>query len=288
MPADFPADIPVLESLTFDGWFNRLRSRVDFDTPRGPTPGRIDTDGYGPGFSVARFSGIIDTVFFNVTVPIDWETTWSMKVCRVRSLGSGEEAESKSRRVGEALVRDLRRQMASNVIVRQHDIATEPLLREHFDVVHARAVLQHVPTRDEVVTKLVDSLKPGGRLVIEDGTFLGFGQQALPEPYQTIHRIMSEGSLDERRDPNFGLRALDLMRSVGLVDLDVQGDVWAMRPHEPSGEWWFLALERAMPIMVGAGVVTEADGKIALEQVRSEGFVILSPTSIATMGRKPL
>ena len=59
MPADFPADIPVLESPTFDGWFNRLRSRVDFDTPRGPTPGRIDTDGYDPGFSVARFSGII-------------------------------------------------------------------------------------------------------------------------------------------------------------------------------------------------------------------------------------
>lgn len=179
-------------------------------------------------------------------------------------------------------------EMPSNVIVRQHDVATDPLPQEHFDIVHARAVLQHVPTRDEVVAKLVDALKPGGWLVIEDGTFLGFGQQALPEPYQTIHKIMAEGSLDEWRDPNFGLRALDLMRAVGLVELDVQGDVWAMRPHDASGEWWFLALERAMPIMVGAGVVTEADGKIALEQVRSGGFVMLSPTSIATLGRKPL
>ncbi len=98
---------------------------------------------------------------------------------------------------------------------------------------------------------------------------------------------MSAGSLDEWRDPNFGLQALDRMRAVGLVDLDVVGDVWAMRPHEPSGEWWFLALERAIPYMVTAGVVNEADGQLALEQVRAEGFVMMSPASIATLGRKP-
>ena len=78
-------------------------------------------------------------------------------------------------------------EMPSNVIVRQHDIATDSLPREHFDIIHARAVLQHVPTRDEVVGQLVDALKPGGWLLVEDGTFLGFGQQGLPEPYKTIH-----------------------------------------------------------------------------------------------------
>ncbi|MDE0065990.1 MAG: methyltransferase domain-containing protein [Acidimicrobiaceae bacterium] len=178
-------------------------------------------------------------------------------------------------------------EMPANVIVREHDIENDSLPRGHFDVVHARAVLQHVPSRDEVVGKLVEALKPGGWLVIEDGTFLGFGEQGLPEPYKTIHQIMSAGSLDEWRDPNFGLQALDRMRAVGLVDLDVVGDVWAMRPHEPSGEWWFLALERAIPYMVTAGVVNEADGRLALEQVRAEGFVMMSPASIATLGRKP-
>ena len=178
-------------------------------------------------------------------------------------------------------------EMPSNVIVRQHDIATDSLPREHFDIIHARAVLQHVPTRDEVVGQLVDALKPGGWLVIEDGTFLGFGQQGLPEPYKTIHQVMSAGSLDEWRDPDFGLQVLDRMRSVGLVELDVVGDIWAMRPREPSGEWWFLALERALPYMVTAGVVEEADGQAALQQVRAEGFVMMSPASIATLGRKP-
>jgi len=178
-------------------------------------------------------------------------------------------------------------EMPSNVIVRRHDLATDRLPREHFDIIHARAVLQHVPTRDEVIGKLVDALKPGGWLVVEDGTFLGFGQQGLPEPYKTIHQIMAAGSLDEWRDPDFGLQVLDRMRSVGLVELDVVGDVWAMRPHEPSGEWWFLALERAIPYMVAEGVVDESDSRAAVEQVRAEGFVMISPASIATLGRKP-
>lgn len=100
------ATVPELEELRFDGYFTSLRARVDFDTPRGPQPGRIDTDSYGPGFSVARFSGIVDTMFFNVTVPIDWENTRSVKLYR-----------AKDRRVGEAQVRNLKTQMAEDNVI---------------------------------------------------------------------------------------------------------------------------------------------------------------------------
>ncbi|MEQ8840997.1 MAG: methyltransferase domain-containing protein [Acidimicrobiales bacterium] len=177
--------------------------------------------------------------------------------------------------------------MPDNVIVREHDIATDPLPREHFDIVHARAVLQHVPSREEVIPKLIEALKPGGWLVLEDGQFLGFGEQGLAEPYRSIHQIISAGGQEEWRDPNFGLQILDRMRAHGLVDLDIVGDLWAMRPGEPSGEWWFMALERAIPHLVAAGMVTEEDGDAAMAQVRAPGFVMLSPASIATIGRKP-
>ncbi len=78
------------------------------------------------------------------------------------------------------------------------------------------------------------------------------------------------------------------MRDLALSDIDVIGDVWAMRPGEAGGEWWFLALERAIPRMVEMGVVGEAEGAAAMEQVRASGFVMLSPTSIATIGRRAL
>ncbi|MCY3850662.1 MAG: methyltransferase domain-containing protein [Acidimicrobiaceae bacterium] len=178
-------------------------------------------------------------------------------------------------------------EMPANVILREHDIESDSLPREHFDIVHARAVLQHVPSRDEVVGKLVEALKPGGWLIVEDTSLLGFRQQRLPEPYRTIHQIMTEEGLNDWRDSNFGIQVLSRMREIGLVDLDVVGDVWAMHPHEPSGEWWYLAFERAIPYMVAAGVANEADCSSALEQVRSEDFVMMSPAWLATLGRKP-
>ncbi|GJM38144.1 MAG: methyltransferase [Acidimicrobiales bacterium] len=178
--------------------------------------------------------------------------------------------------------------MPDNVIVRQHDVESDSLPAEHFDIVHARAVLQHVPTRAAVIEKLLAATKPGGWLVLEDGIFLGFAEQDLPEPYAGLHRIIASGAMNEWHDPNYGLQVLGRLRELGCTDLDVVGDVWAMRPGEAGGEWWFLALERAFPRLVEAGLTTQEDADAALAQVRAPGFVMVSTTSLATVGRKPV
>lgn len=179
-------------------------------------------------------------------------------------------------------------EMPANVIVRQHDIEIDrPLPTGHFDIVHARAVMQHLPSRAAVMSALVDLLKPGGWLVIEDGNFMEFAAQALDEPYASIHQLIAGARHEEWREPNCSLFVVGWMRELGLEAIDAVGDVWAMRPGEAGGEWWFLALERAIPRLIEMEVVTEADGAAALEQVRAPGFVMLSPTSIATLGRKP-
>ena len=177
--------------------------------------------------------------------------------------------------------------MPDNVIVREHDIENASLPAEHFDIVHARALLQHVATREQVIEKLLDATKPGGWLLLEDSHFVGFAEQALPEPYASLHRIIASGSLNEWHDPDYGLQILGRLRELGCTDLDVVGDVWAMRPGEPGGEWWFLALERVFPRLVDAGLVSQEDADAALAQVRAPGFAMVSSTSIATIGRKP-
>ena len=178
-------------------------------------------------------------------------------------------------------------EMPSNVIVRQHDAARDRLPSEHFHLVHARAVIQHIPERIEVLARMVEAMRPGGAMVIEDGAMAEFAEQALPEPLASVHRIVATASQHEWRDPNAGVRVLGWMRDLGLEDLDAIGRVRIMRPHEASGEWWFLALERAAPRLVEAGVVSESDAAAALEQMRAPGFAMLGPTSIATIGRKP-
>src|SRR5262245_52790165 len=60
------------------------------------------------------------------------------------------------------------RQRNANVELRRHDIGTDPLPEQTFDLIHARLVLQHVPQRLEALARLVTALKPRGWLVIEE------------------------------------------------------------------------------------------------------------------------
>jgi predicted O-methyltransferase YrrM len=66
-----------------------------------------------------------------------------------------------------------------SVEVIQHDLTSDPLEQEAFDLVHARAVLEHVPGRGDLVSQLVSALRPGGVLVLEDVVFGGATTQAL-------------------------------------------------------------------------------------------------------------
>ena len=178
--------------------------------------------------------------------------------------------------------------MPANVIVRQHDAARDRLPAGHFHLVHARAVIQHIPERIEVLARLVEALRPGGAMVIEDGAMAEFCEQVLPEPLGSIHRMVAMASQQQWRDPDAGVRVLGWMRELGLEDLDAIGRVRVIRPHEASGEWWFLALERAVPRLIEAGAVSGSDAAAALEQMRAPGFAMLGPTSIATIGCKPM
>ena len=177
--------------------------------------------------------------------------------------------------------------MPDNVKVTQHDHVADDLPTAHFDLIHARAVLQHIPEREAVLAKFVKSLKPGGWLVAEEGHFEAFASQPLPEPYATMHQIICAGSTTPWRDPNLGNRLLAQFAEHNLVELDVVGDVWAMRPGESGGEWWYLALERAGPALVAAGLLTEEQCTEAIAQARRPGSVMLSTLSLATIGRRP-
>src|SRR4051812_39547860 len=48
------------------------------------------------------------------------------------------------------------------VEVRRHDCTTDPLPQDAFDLIHTRLVLEHLPSRDDVLDRLRAAVRPGG------------------------------------------------------------------------------------------------------------------------------
>ncbi|MDX6532312.1 MAG: hypothetical protein QOF68_56 [Gaiellales bacterium] len=94
---------------------------------------------------------------------------------------------------GHVTVTDLdvsRLEERDNVTVLEHDVVSNILPGNAFDLVHARLVLFHLPARDAVLRKLRDALRPGGWLVLDEFDCLPLEVlKAAPDDAKLIMRV---------------------------------------------------------------------------------------------------
>ena len=110
------ADVPILEAYDTDGPRSMMRSKQYFVTPRGTTEGRIDSDGYGPGFSVVRFSGIVETLLLGCATPVERDRCEMRFTFCVRRFADDAVTSS----VGEAFVNEVSRQLLEDKPIWEH------------------------------------------------------------------------------------------------------------------------------------------------------------------------
>ncbi len=101
-------EVPEVEEYLTTGPVNRVRLKVNYYSPRGDTPGYISTATYGPGFSVAHFTGITDLYMINWPTPVDFELLEDNKSYLVHR---------DKERVGQSFVRDLKMQMEQDIAI---------------------------------------------------------------------------------------------------------------------------------------------------------------------------
>ncbi len=99
--------------VDIDGHILRCRSRMKMGTPQGEITGGIDTTDYGPGLQTVDVSGIAETLMVNTSTPIDEDTTDVSFAYAVREV----DGVSATRGVGAALVKDLEKQMAEDIVI---------------------------------------------------------------------------------------------------------------------------------------------------------------------------
>lgn len=99
-----------------DGHILRCRSRMKMGSAKGEFGGGIATTDYGPGFQTVDVTGAVDTLMVNTATPIDDEYTDVSFAYSVNTTGGADAA----RGVGEAIIKDLEKQMAQDIIIWEH------------------------------------------------------------------------------------------------------------------------------------------------------------------------
>jgi SAM-dependent methyltransferase len=174
----------------------------------------------------------------------------------------------------------------AGIEVRAHDITTDPLEVATYDLVHARAVLQHVPRRQAALARMAGALRPGGRLLVED----------IVSPSPTCHpplpawaKILAgidRGLRGVGADPDYGLALPAALADAGLVEIDCAARVAMLRSGTPGMDFVALSVEHVGARLVGAGVVTAAELAETLGALRTPGYTTTAATMIAAWGTR--
>jgi phenylpropionate dioxygenase-like ring-hydroxylating dioxygenase large terminal subunit len=110
------ATVPTLEEYTTGFPEAVMRSTQRFPTPRGVMEGHIDTHAYGPGMSLVRFGGIVDTLNLALTTPIEADRCVVRFNFRFKTLGD----EKTTRNVGRAFVAEVDKQVLEDKPIWEH------------------------------------------------------------------------------------------------------------------------------------------------------------------------
>jgi SAM-dependent methyltransferase len=174
--------------------------------------------------------------------------------------------------------------------VLEHDVVTDAPPPGPFDLVHARLVLTHLPSRDVALSNMVAALRPGGWLVIEDFD-VDFQPCATPDastPQQYLANRIRAGFitlLAERGvDLELGRKLPRLFRQHGLVD--VAADAYFPLALPAGAALDCSNVDQVRTGLIGLKVASDEEIDSYLAAAESGAIDIATPPLVSVWGRR--
>jgi ubiquinone/menaquinone biosynthesis C-methylase UbiE len=178
----------------------------------------------------------------------------------------------------------------SNVEIVRADIRTAQLPEQSFDLVHARYVLIHLPDYEVALTKMVDSLKPGGWLVLEEPDFSASrgitGDEQELESLRKINQAIEQMYATRGLDYELGLKLPVLMQRRGLQRLTVENDAPLCAGGSGIATVMKLSTEQLREKYLATGVVGPSDLERYCRFADDPNSWAIYYATIAVSGRK--
>jgi len=177
-----------------------------------------------------------------------------------------------------ALVReDLAAQGFRNIslqVANVYDISFEG----EFDIAYSRFLLSHLERPLEVLMKMKDSVKPGGKIIVEDVCFDGHFCDPACSAFDKYVRYYIAAAKSRGADANIGAVLAPLFQQAGIGDIGFD----IVRPEFSSGpgKWMaYLTLEKIKETLVSLGLAS-AESVVRLLQ-ELEQFTLDDKTTIS-------
>jgi len=173
---------------------------------------------------------------------------------------------------------------------RRHDIVSDPLPDQSFDLIHARLVLVHLPERENVLNRMIAALKPGGWLLTEE--FDSVFAFAAPEHYPQEVGLKSALSFREIMiargvDAGFGRSLAGHLCIRGMEDVTAEGRLLMYRGGSPGTRLIRANLEQLREDILASGAVTPLEFEQDLARLDQPDFMTPSPVMWSVAGRRP-
>lgn len=158
-----------------------------------------------------------------------------------------------------------------------------------FDVAFSRFLFMHLADPARVAALMVEALRPGGIIVVEDADFSGCFSYPPSAAHATWVGWYQEAVRRNGGDPNLGPRLPSILRSVGVTPLGVR-IAQAAYLDGPEKQLQPMSMARQKAAVVAAGIATseEYDGAHThmLSFAADPTTLLAGPRVVQTWGRR--
>jgi SAM-dependent methyltransferase len=132
---------------------------------------------------------------------------------------------------------------AANLEVRRVDIVADELPEAAFDLVHTRLVLVHIPQRDELIPRLIRTLRPGGILLVEEPD-LTESLTADEEVFRPSFVVMFGPLFAAGMDPYWASTMPGRLEAAGLEGMNTLLEPMTFTGGSPLAEFWRITYQQ--------------------------------------------
>jgi SAM-dependent methyltransferase len=239
---------------------------------------------------VSLLASVYDPATFALLESIGVASGWR---CLDAGAGAGSVARWLAARAAPAVViaadRDVRflgNPAEPNLMISELDLTTASLPEAAFDLIIARIVLLHLPSRDAVLSHLCQALAPGGYLVIGE-TVPDLG---LNSPYPEIRACLQ--AMTQIMTTTLGtdftwVRTLPAkLAALGLTNIGIRADTPPVTGGDTAARGIVMTLDAVSDTMIQRGVLDQDTVTRATARLIDPAYTDLTLTLIHTWGRR--